>query len=208
MIVFYLLDLETNGILNQHEITEFSAIRASDMVQLSRQVRVSRPEDSSLDALKITGKTLDDLRKGLSKSELVDIVEEFFATDNSAPESRCIVGHNIGFDRRFLFRHWEVLDKRFPAHLWLDTLEVMRKLAKKRQLIKPKLSLQASCELLNVKTGSGWHSAKGDTRNCFFLWKELMKEFDNIDFIKTIPHFSKEERKQQEREDANQEYGL
>lgn len=205
MIVFYLLDLETNGILNQHEITEFSAIRTSDLVQLTKQVSVSHPENSSLDALKITGKTIDDLKTGISKSDLIDIVNEFFTTDSSSPESRCIVGHNISFDRRFLFRHWEGFGKKFPAHLWMDTLEIMRKLAKKRQLVKPKLSLQASCELLNIKTGNGWHSAKGDTRNCFFLWRELMKEFDHIDFIKNIPHRSQEEQKQ---EDDNQEYGL
>ena len=78
MIVFYILDLETNGILNQHEITEFSAIRSTDLMQLTRQVRVSRPDDSSLDALRITGKTKADLLNGISKSDLADVVDEFF----------------------------------------------------------------------------------------------------------------------------------
>ena len=128
----------------------------------------------------------------------------FSQLDGSNPESRCIIGHNIGFDRRFVWRHWEAIGRKFPAHLWLDTLEVMRKLAKKRQLVKPKLSLQASCEMLNIKTGNGWHSAKGDTRNCFLLWRELMKEFDNIDFIKSLPHMTKLNK--QKKQDDDQEY--
>ena len=202
MIIFYCLDIETNGILNIHEICEVSVIRTTDLVQITRQVKVDRPQDSSLDALAITGKTLEDLRKGISKTDLVEDLEEFFMSDDATPDHRCIVGHNISFDRRFLWNHWTALGQVFPANLYLDTMAMMRKIAKKRQLVKPKLTLQASCEMMQTKTAGKWHSAKYDIQNNYFLWKKLMDEVDHLDFIKTIPHAVKEVE-QEEDENPN-----
>ena len=191
-ISFYALDLETNGLAwknNFHEICELSMVRASDKMQLSKQVRVDKPENSSFDALKITNKTANDLRHGISKRELVETVEQFVFEDGLTPEHRCIVGHNvINFDRKFLWQLWETFDKQFPFALFLDTMHLMRAYAKKNQLIKPSLKLQSSCELLNIKVLGKAHTAKYDTQNTFLLWQELGKSIDYIDHIKRMPH--------------------
>src|SRR5271165_549294 len=191
-IIYYCLDIETNGLMfkgNFHEITELSILRTTDRMQLSRQVKVNKPENSSMDALKITGKTIDDLKKGISKQQLINDVEEFLTEDNLSPEHRCLVGHNVvNFDRKFLWQQWEVFNKIFPFSLYLDTLNMSKDHAKKLGLIKPSLKLEAACDLLGVKKQDGKHNAKSDTRNCYLLWQKLMEKVDHLEHIKRIPH--------------------
>jgi len=191
-IVYYCLDIETNGLMfknNFHEITELSILRTEDRMQLSRQVRVNFPEHSSFDALKITGKTIDDLKKGISKQQLINDVEEFLSEDNTTPEHRCLVGHNVvNFDRKFLWQQWEMFNKQFPLSLYLDTLNMSKDHAKKIGLVKPSLKLEAACDLLGVKKQDGKHNAKSDTRNAYLLWLKLMEKVDHLEHIKRIPH--------------------
>lgn len=191
-IIYYIVDLETNGLAyrnNFHEITEFSLLRAHDKMQLSRKVKVSHPENSSFDALRITSKTIEDLKKGVSKQELIEEVEQFLSEDGLTPECRCLVGHNvINFDRKFLWQQWEYFNKTFPFSLYLDTLNMSKTYAKKVGLVKPSLKLEAACDLFGINKVSGTHTAKGDTRNCYFLWEKLMEAVDYLDHIKRMPH--------------------
>jgi DNA polymerase III epsilon subunit-like protein len=191
-VVYYVCDLETSGLMwknNFHEITELSILRAHDRVQLSRQVKVNYPEHASFDALRITGKTVDDLKKGISKQQLINDVEEFLSEDNLTPEHRCLVGHNIiNFDRKFLWQQWEVFNKYFPFSLYLDTLNMSKDYAKKIGLVKPSLKLGPACDLLGIEKRAGSHNAKSDTRNCYLLWQKLMDKVDHLEHIKRIPH--------------------
>lgn len=190
-ISYWVLDCETSGLMwnNFHEICELSLIRASDRTQLSKQVRVDKPENASFDALRVINKTANDLRQGISKRELVATVEQFVAEDGLTPEHRCLVGHNIiNFDRKFLWQLWESFNKQFPFSLFLDTMHLMRAYAKKNQLIKPALNLKASCELFDIKSLGVAHTAKYDTQNTFLLWQKLENHIDYIDHIKRMPH--------------------
>ena len=69
-----------------------------DRTQLTRRIKCSHPERSNEIALEITGKTIPDLLKGDSKSEVVRRCNEFFAEDGKDPESRCMVAHRASFD--------------------------------------------------------------------------------------------------------------
>ena len=190
-IVYYVCDSETTGLLcGTHEIVELSIINTANKTQLTRIIRAENPENASLDALKITGKTKDDLTKGCSKTILISDVEKFVTEDGLTPAHRCLVGHNIiSFDKRFLWHLWETHNQTFPFNLYLDTIHLMKAYTKKLQLIKPKINLTASCEMLKVANiNTNWHSAKGDTQNCFFLWQKLMQSVNYMEHIKTIPH--------------------
>jgi DNA polymerase III epsilon subunit-like protein len=191
-IVYYIIDLETTGLkAGYHEATEIGIIRASDRVQLWRNIKCEYPERSSFDALKITNKTLVDLEKGFSKEQVVEECDKFFNEDGLTPAHRCIVGHNIvSFDKRFLHALWEQLGKEFPAHLWLDTIPMTKLYAKQIGLIKPKVNLHAACDIVGVKKISESHNAKVDSRNSYLLWKNLVedKRIDYIPFIKTAVH--------------------
>lgn len=190
-IIYYVLDLETTGLSSKdHEINEISIIRVKDKVQLTKHVRCEYPERASFDALRITNKTIADLDNGISKEDAISIVEKFFQQDGLSAEFRCIIGHNIiAFDKKMLFALWEKCGKEFPAHLWMDTMHMTKQHAKNAGLVKPKVNLQASCDMLQIKKVAGMHNAKSDTRNCYLLWEKLKQSnIDYLPFIKTFAH--------------------
>lgn len=205
-INFYILDLETNGLrCGYHEVVEFSIIRATDRVQLTRHIKCIYPERSSFDALQATGKTLKDLDIGVSKEEVITEVNGFFAKDGSNPASRCIVGHNVcAFDAKFLKEMWGSIGERFPADLYLDTQTLVKTYIKTRDLTNAKIQrtaagkvstkLHASLDLVGAKKITQQaHTAQSDTRNTYVLWKHLIDEhkMDYLPFIKNNPHILK-----------------
>jgi DNA polymerase III epsilon subunit-like protein len=190
LINYYVIDLETTGLsLAYQEICECSIIRAEDRMQLTRQVIVDKPENSSFDALKIIGKSMADLRKGITKEQLIKEAEILFNEDKDEPSNRCIVGHNIiSFDKRWLWALWERFGKRFPAELYLDTIHLFKAYGKKKGLGKIKHNLTDACNMIGIKKVAGIHNARSDTRNTYLLWQELIKEVDFLDHIKRLPH--------------------
>jgi len=192
-IEFIAVDTETTGVTDQHEIVEISMIRCSNKVQITKFIRAEFPERASLDALKITGKTMADLRVGISKEEAVEEIEKFLNEDGLTAAHRCMVAHNEAFDRRFLQALWAKCGKSFPANMFLDTMQMTRSAAKNMGLVKPKVNLQAACDLFQIKKTATFHNAKMETRNTFFLWKKLSEEVgvDYLPMIKTAPHILK-----------------
>lgn len=190
-IKYYVIDTETTGLkAGYHECTEIGIIRCEDRVQLWRQIKCVYPERANFDALAITKKTMADLERGMDNSQVVDECEKFFGEDGLTPAHRCIVAHNAPFDRKFLHALWEQLGKEFPAHLWLDTMSLTREYAKQVGLVKPKVNLHASCDIVGIKKISEAHNAKVDSRNTYLLHRNLVEEkkVDYLPFIKTAIH--------------------
>ena len=194
-IKYYVLDTETNGLMsNYHEITEISIIKAEDKRQLFEKVRCEYPERSSLDALRITGKSIHDLKNGKSQLEIVDMVDRFLNLDNLTSGNRCIIAHNSTFDRKFCHALWAKMERKFPADLWLDTIPMFKKYTKENSLVT-KSNLTAACDTLQIKKSGSAHNASSDTRNTFYLWKKLCDIGINpLPFIKTEPHILKGQR--------------
>lgn len=203
---YYVIDTETNGIkANYHEINEVSVIRCSDRVQLTEFIKCESPERSSYDALKITGKSLADLQKGVSRLEAVNKVNKFFDLDGQTPNARCVIGHNVSFDRRFLHALWESCGLEFPAHLWMDTIQLTQEFIKisdpktlnitKTATGKISKALHAACDLVGIKRLSEAHASKVDSRNTYLLWKKLIEEknIDHLPFHKTFIHTIKKD---------------
>jgi DNA polymerase III epsilon subunit-like protein len=191
MLKYYVIDTETTGLkANYHEMTEIGIIRCEDRVQLWRQIKCIYPERANFDALAITKKTMADLERGMDHPAVVEECERFFAEDGLTPAHRCIVAHNAPFDRKFLHALWEQLGLEFPAHLWLDTMSLTREYAKQIGLVKPKVNLHASCDIVGIKKLSEAHNAKVDSRNTFLLHRSLVedKKVDYLPFIKTAVH--------------------
>lgn len=191
-IEYYAVDIETTGLSTKnHEVVEISIIRCKDRVQLNKYIAAEHPETASLDALNICNKKMEDLLIGDSKEKVVAEVDEFFNQDGLTPSHRCIVGHNIiSFDKKFLHALWDKCGKKFPANMFVDTMQLTRMAAKQMGIIKPKVNLQAACDLFEIKKTATHHTAKMDTRNTYFLWKKLSEELkiDYLSLIKTIPH--------------------
>jgi DNA polymerase III epsilon subunit-like protein len=188
---YYVIDTETTGLKSgYHEMTEVGIIRCTDRVQLWRQIKCVYPERANFDALAITKKTMADLERGYDREAVVSECEKFFIEDGQTPAHRCIVAHNAPFDRKFLHALWESCGKEFPAHLWLDTMSLTRQYAKDNGIVKPKVNLHASCDLVGIKKISEAHNAKVDSRNTFLLHRSLVddKKVDYLPFIKTAIH--------------------
>lgn len=183
-INYYICDTETTGLSkDMHEIVEMSVIRVADKVQLSRQIKAEHPNNASLDALKITNKTISDLLEGVSKEQAVKDFNNFFAQDGSSPEHRCIIFHNAPFDIKFIQALWNKCNSIFPCNLSADTMTLMRAWKKKNNL-DIKVNLKDSLDALKIEKRSGFHNAAGDTRNTYRLWMKLKEEVNYIPMIK------------------------
>lgn len=193
---FYVVDLETTGLSTSiHEVTEISIIRCYDKMQLTEFVKCETPETASMDALRITNKSFDDLLKGSSKEAAIAKVEKFLSEDGLTPAHRCFIAHNASFDRRFLHSIFSKVGKECPVNNWICSMALTKKYAKQIGLIKPKVGLSDACNLVGIKKFSGAHASKFDTRNAYLLWKDLVdnKKIDYLDLLKVEPHSLKEE---------------
>jgi DNA polymerase III epsilon subunit-like protein len=199
-LLFYIIDTETTGLkADFHEMTEVGIVRCTDRLQLWRQIKCEWPERANFDALAITKKTLADLDKGLSREQVVEECERYFSEDGATPAHRCIVAHNAPFDRKFLHALWGQVGKVFPAHLWLDTMGLIRQYLKEsgieadrksKGLKKALVNLHASCDWAGINKFSDAHNAKVDSRNTYLLYRDLVenKKIDYLPFIKTEVH--------------------
>jgi DNA polymerase III subunit epsilon len=191
---FYIIDTETTGLSTKlHEVVEVSIIRCSDRVQLTEFIKCEQPENVSVDALRITNKTLADLQKGGPKEEIVDKIDEFLSKDGLTPAHRCFVAHNSPFDMKFMHALYDKVGKRCPVDNWKCTMALTRAYAKKIGLVKPKVNLHAACDILQIKKISEAHASKVDSRNTFLLWKALIedKNMDYLPLIKNAIHNAK-----------------
>jgi DNA polymerase III epsilon subunit-like protein len=191
MLNYYILDLETTGLsLAKHEVTQISIIRCADRNQLSKYIKAEFPENADPTALRITGRTMQDILSGDNKEDVVSVVDKFLAEDNSTPENRCMVGHNVHrFDLRFTHALWSKVGKVFPANLWLDTIPFTKAYATKKGIAADKFNLDASLEIAGIKKVGTAHNAIVDTRNNYKLWLKCVEEgIDHLPCIKRVPH--------------------
>lgn len=198
---YYIIDTETTGLKSgYHEVTEIGIIRCTDRVQLWRQIKCVYPERANFDALAITKKTMADLERGYDREVVIAECEKFFSEDGLTPAHRCIVAHNAPFDRKFLHAMWEASGKEFPAHLWLDTIQLTKEFLKnadqsqlnivKTATGRVSTQLHACCDMVGIKKISDAHNAKVDSRNTYLLHRNLVEEkkVDYLPFIKTSVH--------------------
>lgn len=207
-LAYYIIDTETTGLNSSYnEVTEIGIIRAVDKVQLYRKIRCEYPERASLDALEITKKTFADLLQGSDKREIIEESNRFFNEDGLTPAHRCIIGHNVNFDMKFLHALWASAGEEFPAHLWMDTIALTTEFIKisdvnclnitRTATGKISKKLQAACDLVGIKRLSAAHNAQADSRNTYFLWKRLTEEkgIDHLPHHKIFIHSLKEDER-------------
>jgi DNA polymerase III epsilon subunit-like protein len=194
-IQFIILDSETTGFDSKvHEVNEVSLIRYDSKVQLTEFIKCDYPEKASYDALKATNKTIEDLLKGKTRKEVLLKMNDFLNSDGLTSAHRCFVAHNAKFDKRFIHALYDKENIRCPVDLWLCTMNMTKAYIKKMGQ-KSKANLQAACEFVGVKRINGAHASQVDTRNTYFLFKNLIedKQMDYLPFIETFPHHASTE---------------
>lgn len=193
---YYIIDVETNGLSHQmHEMTEISVIRLSDKVQISRNIKCKYPERSSLDSLRITHKTMEDLKNGDDPEKVINDVNNFLAQDGAKDTERCIIAHNANFDVKFCNAMWQNYGSIFPFRYQLCTWQMSKFFLKKIGETKQKSNLSDICDFFKLKKYANAHSAKTDTRHTYHLYNRLISEsyIDVLNFIKPFENTPKQE---------------
>lgn len=191
---FYVIDVETNGLkAGWHEITQISIIRNEDRNQLSKYIRIQYPNRTNPESLTVTGRTMADLKVGVSKEEVVNACQDFLLSDGQTEEHRCIIAHNGSFDRRFCHSLWDSCGKVFPASLWLDTAQCAKyHLTRHLGMEKPSVKLDSCMDHFGLTKRGQAHNSIVDTQHTFILYDHLRKEnFDFLPYIKRFPHAEK-----------------
>lgn len=211
MINYYILDVETVGLsVDVHEINQLSVRRVQDGEQLNLQIKVKKPHIYNAQSLEIQGITPADLRQGISIEEATETVDLFFKEDEKTKGHRCIVAHNAPFDRKFVHRAWDNINKEFLADLWMCTQSFGKRYVKKHggekiakaQLaagidmkkdkagrLKPKFGLNNFMIGVGLSPKAGAHQASVDVENTQDLYDWLMRSnTEYVSLISRIPH--------------------
>lgn len=199
MIFYYILDTETTGLSSSYnEINQISIIRVSDGFQKSWNIAVANPQNASAQALQIQGKTRADLKSGIPIQQAIKEVNEFLEEDGLDEASRCFIGHNVAFDRRFMQAAWEKEKQKLKVDLWLCTKKFMKSyinkygdtdVKKKQGEDKVKYGQDRCLEGVGLKPKFGAHSASVDCQNCLTLYKFLMdQDLNYVRVIENKPH--------------------
>lgn len=207
MLNYYIADVEATGVrAGWNETNQISVIRCYDGAIATKKIAVKHPERAAQQALDVQGITIEDLKNGEPIEDVVEYFHKFFQEDDTTVEHRCVVGHNVAFDRRMLHAEWGMLKKEFPAHLWLCTMKMGRAYAKKTDPLKiaaaqrqidfrvkpnkPKFGLNILMQGLGLNPKDGAHDAVVDTINTKTLMEFMMnsKKIDHVSLIERIPH--------------------
>jgi len=199
-IQYYVADTETTGLKSGwHEINQISIIRVQDGFQKSWNIAVENPNRAAAQALQVQNKTRADLKEGIPIQEAIKEINAFLEEDGLDEASRCFIGHNVAFDRRFMQAAWEKEKQQLKADLWLCTKKFMKAYVnkvgedevKKKQGETEKVKYgQGRClEGVGLKPRFGAHSASIDCQDCLDLYKFLMDQGLNyVRVIENKPH--------------------
>jgi DNA polymerase III epsilon subunit-like protein len=204
MIIYYVLDTETTGLkVGYHEVNQISVMRLDTGDQITVDIAVAHPERASAQALQVQGKSVLEISSGIKAVAATQKVNEFFNKDGHTPAHRCIVGHNVQFDRKFCWQMWDDCEVVLPADLWLCTKTFAQRYAKKtgaqkialaQNKPKAKFGLNIFMEGVGLKPKEGAHSAEVDVLNTAdllkFLWDSKMVDY--VSLIKRLPHHEEE----------------
>jgi len=173
--VFYGVDTETTGLSSvKNDVIELSIYRLSDDVQKTWTIKPISIENIELGALRVNGHKLDDL-KMLTKfgrdtyrdpKEVIVEIENWLQEDGVPTENRCLIGHNVAFDKAMLEQLWikcEAQDS-FPfGRRVLDTMITELYLDYCKDEFAIGYSLNNLSKKYNVKNDKA-HSAAADTK--------------------------------------------
>jgi DNA polymerase III epsilon subunit-like protein len=210
---YYIADTETTGLsVDKHEINQISILRVSDEKQVTYQIKVRNPSCYDFRALDIQGINPKELYNGILLEEATTLVDDFFKEDGKTKAHRCVICHNAPFDRKFLYRAWDNVDKEFLADIWLDTQALAKRYVAKSYnavkiaeaqvkggvdgiktdkygALKPKFGLGNLIIGFGIIPDKGAHQAEVDVKNLYKLYKWLSAtNTEHLSLLERLPH--------------------
>jgi len=168
---FVAVDIETTGLDFERDfLLELGAVRFRDGVEtesFSRLVKPGKPLSAFIETL--TGISAAEAEAG---SDVAEALEAFDAFCGGSPR----VAHNSQFDRRFLKRAGERLERPEPQVVWFDTLLGSRI----AWPLQPSHRLESLVERFDLLSGGAGHRAATDARAAGLLFLRIQAEFDSL----------------------------
>lgn len=178
------IDTETTGTNSQkHEIIQIAALIEIDneiVEEVNLRIRPTNWETIDPEALKVTGKTLEELKTYMDpkmafitlKGIFERYVNKYDRNDKFYP-----AGHNLGFDIEFLQAFWKKYGDAYGTGSYqnwrfLDT-RILANFLCSHDLIKPlNVTLGEMCKMYNIHLDA--HDALNDIRATRLLHKAMM----------------------------------
>jgi DNA polymerase III epsilon subunit-like protein len=113
--VFYGVDTETTGLSSVlNDVIELSIYRLSDDAQRTWTIKPTNVNNIELGALRVNGHKLEDLKLETKfgrdtyreAKEVIIEIENWLGEDGVPTENRCLIGHNVAFDKSMLEQLW------------------------------------------------------------------------------------------------------
>lgn len=179
MANYLFIDIETTGLGKNAAVIELAAIPVIDGEEKSHFHSMVRPhKDATLDP-KAFETTKIDIKDIWNFPDANGVMNEFYKWVESHETKFNLGGHNVTFDRRFLFdvscRNAKYGD--FISNFRnrdLDTLAIARKIYKGKKIKPSSFALEELCSYFEIQT-SVHHRALDDIQNTIKVYRELDK---------------------------------
>lgn len=183
---FVVIDTETTGLSSTKDnLIELAAIKFEDWTPIEKFHTMINPEKHIPEEVSKINNIYDDMVvNSPTFSQVIDSLNIFVGTYN-------IVGHNLPFDLKFLYRYGYdfTLDKRY----YFDTCEISKKILRKPKMKWDKeyseyvinenydydvedYKLTTLCDYYKIRDNSAAHRALSDAYATGILFEELAKE--------------------------------
>lgn len=184
----YVTDTETTGLeVLTSEILELTLYHINQERSETWYLKPDKPENASPDALRVNGHKLADISHQTEEgrklyqdpAKVIIDIENWINKDNNSSELRLLVGHNVGFDMKFLQTLWSKhnYQETFPFGArphYLDTMQAQLFI----DLIKGEklnyYNLGSLVEKYGVKKLKA-HASLGDTIMCKDVFLKQLK---------------------------------
>lgn len=188
--IFYGCDTETTGLDPvKNDIIELSLYRPDD-IQKTWLIKPTNINNIDTAALRINGHKIEDLKGETKygretyiepKQAIIDI-ENWLFEDGIPTANRCLVGHNVNFDKNMLEQLWnkcEAADS-FPfGRRCLDTMQIEIMIDYAGDTEAEGYSLKNLAKKYAVKNEKA-HSAAADTKCMIDVFKKQVEYFQSL----------------------------
>lgn len=173
--VFIGCDTETDGLDPvKNNVIEISLYRLSDDVQKTWFIKPINVDNIEPAALRVNGHKIEDL-KGQTKygrdtyqdpNKVIIEIENWLGEDNCPATSRCLIAHNVNFDKNMLEQLWFKCGAQdsFPfGRRCLDTMQIDLMIDYAKNTFSEGYSLNNLSKKYSVKNEKA-HSSAADTK--------------------------------------------
>jgi DNA polymerase III epsilon subunit-like protein len=193
--VFYGCDTETTGLTLEHDIIELSIYRLSDDAQKTWFLKPLNTKNIDEGALRVNKHILADLlgetpygrETYKDPTKVLVEIENWIAEDDVPASNRCLIGHNVGFDKGMMEQLWKKCNAidTFPfGRRFLDTMQIELMLDFCKNDFAEGYSLNNLSKKYGVKNEKA-HSAAADTKCTVDIFRKqsdlISKFFKNKD---------------------------